>query len=225
VRDARLAKSSAGLVAAATALSHRFMILRFAVTAPARLLAAAVYLVDGCPCPPFGFILGHASLFVPFLDVFSLAPFLVGVLALVALRHLALLRSPGKQLKRHVNMFIAAEIDNDRVDAVIEAIRKFMAPHSRKQRSGRSGHDTRRDTLVAQPLEKARLGRRRHLRESVTQILHIRYAMRRNASASAIRCSRVVETFVDLALAIPVSLGEEVAPETDPITRQSWLQG
>src|ERR1043166_5864890 len=62
----------AALVAVAAALSHRLVILGLAVAATARLLAAAVHLVDRGPGAPFGFVLGHAMFEIPFLDVLGL---------------------------------------------------------------------------------------------------------------------------------------------------------
>ena len=58
-----------------------------AAAGAAGLLAAAVVLVDGCPGPALGLLLGHAALLVAFGDVIGLAFLLVGVFGLVAARH------------------------------------------------------------------------------------------------------------------------------------------
>src|ERR1041385_8229672 len=77
----------AALVAVAAALSHWFVILGPAVAATARLLAAAVHLVDRGPGAPFGFVFGHAVLEIPFLDVLGLPLLFIRVFAFIPSRH------------------------------------------------------------------------------------------------------------------------------------------
>src|SRR5438270_10958775 len=69
------------------ALAHRLVIFGLAVSAAARLLAAAVDLVHGRPRAPFSFVARQAAFFVAFFDVLGLPLLLVGVLALVAAWH------------------------------------------------------------------------------------------------------------------------------------------
>src|SRR5690606_13465543 len=66
----------------------------------ARLVAAAGLLVDGGPGAGLRDLLGSAAFFVAFGDVFGLALLLVGIAALVALRHVMLLShlSPTNRL-------------------------------------------------------------------------------------------------------------------------------
>jgi len=56
-------------------------------SARAALLAAARFLVDGCPGSPGGFLGGDAALLVAFFDVLGLAFLLAGVGALIASGH------------------------------------------------------------------------------------------------------------------------------------------
>jgi len=75
----------------APAFSHRFVVLGFAVTTSAGLFAAAVDLVYRCPRASLGFFFSDAVLEISLLDVLGLPLLLLCVLALIPLRHLALL--------------------------------------------------------------------------------------------------------------------------------------
>src|SRR5262249_55967226 len=67
------------------------------LAAPAAgFIAAAGLLLDRCPGPADGRLLGHAALLIAFLDMLGLALLLVGVAALVAARHGAFLLRMGK---------------------------------------------------------------------------------------------------------------------------------
>jgi hypothetical protein len=67
------------------------MVFGFAVSAPARLLAAAMHLVHGCPRAPLGFALWNPALLVPLLNVLSLSLLFVGIFLFAAAWHNQLL--------------------------------------------------------------------------------------------------------------------------------------
>jgi hypothetical protein len=69
------------------ALSHRLVVLALAIAATARLLAAVMHSVNGCPRAPLSFSLRNSALLVTFFDVSGLSFLIVGVFVFVASWH------------------------------------------------------------------------------------------------------------------------------------------